>query len=312
MALSMSAYSGAAAEHNYSPVAERPPPSPVVMAEPAPPGAVSQIDSVSRLPHAHRAVTRVAFVLAAKVTMVVPIRRKKLITPEAKPAAEPRQWTGLSAQLASDYQHDDEHAPNSPMRQCAPSAPPPVSQAVAAAVEPAYPVQLLAGQLRSKPKVISPQLRPAASPFGPNPNQQWAGLSAAMADEFPHAEAVEDDEERDKGRRVRSVQPGLSPSTIPTAPPVDAIGPPEQSPGPRSPARAGLAAAEPLSPSFRATPAGLEPVQWLGLSQDPSSALHNMAPSPENSRQRQRRLSREIEREVAAVKLAEEENRAAG
>ena len=81
---------------------------------------------------------------------------------------------------------------------------------------------------------------------------------------------------------------------------------------PRSPARAGLAAAEPLSPSFRATPAGLEPVQWLGLSQDPSSTLHNIAPSPENSRQRQRRLSREIEREVAAVKLAEEENRAAG
>ena len=244
--------------------------------------------------------------------MVVPIRTKKLITPESKPAAEPRQWTGLSAQLASDYQHDDEHAPNSPMRQCAPSAPPPVSQAVAAAVQPAYPMQLPAGQLRSKPKVTSPQLRPAASPFGPNPNQQWAGLSAAMADEFPHAEAVEDDDERDKGRRVRSVQPGLSPSTTPTAPPIDAIGPPGQSPVPRSPARAGLAAAEPLSPSFRATPAGLEPVQWLGLSQDPSSTLHNMAPSPENSRQRQRRLSREIEREVAAVKLAEEENRAAG
>ena len=311
MALSMSAYSGAAAEHNYSPVAERPPPSPVVMAEPAPPGAVPQI-GVSRLPHAHPAVTRVACVLAAKVAMVVPIRTKKLITPESKPAAEPRQWTGLSAQLASDYQHDDEHAPNSPMRQCAPSAPPPVSQAVAAAVQPAYPMQLPAGQLRSKPKVTSPQLRPAASPFGPNPNQQWAGLSAAMADEFPHAEAVEDDDERDKGRRVRSVQPGLSPSTTPTAPPIDAIGPPGQSPVPRSPARAGLAAAEPLSPSFRATPAGLEPVQWLGLSQDPSSTLHNMAPSPENSRQRQRRLSREIEREVAAVKLAEEENRAAG
>ena len=53
-------------------------------------------------------------------------------------------------------------------------------------------------------------------------------------------------------------------------------------------------------------------MQWQGLSQDPSSALHNMAPSPENNRQRQRRLTRELERDVAAAKLAEEEKRAAG
>ena len=309
MALSMSAYSGAAAEHNCSPIVERPPPAPVVEAEP---GVVfpNRREPIALAPAP--AVTRAACVLAAKVAIVVPIRTKKPISPAAKPAAEPRQWTGLSAQLASDYQHDDEHSPNSPMRQSAPAATPPVSQAVAAAVVPAYPMQLPAVQLKPKPKVISPQLRPAASPFGPNPNQQWAGLSAAMADEFPHAEAVSDDDERGEGWRVRSVQPGLSPSTTPSAPPIDAIGSPGRSPGLRSPARAGLAAAEPLSPSFRPTPAGVEPVQWQGLSQDPSSALHNMAPSPENSRQRHRRLSREIEREVAAVKLAEEENRAAG
>ena len=244
--------------------------------------------------------------------MVVPIRAKKPTPPEAKPKAEPQQWTGLSAQLASDYQHDDEHSPNSPMRQSAPpTATPPARQAAAAAIEHAYPVKHVAVHLKPKPKAISPQTKPAASPFGSN--QQWAGLSATMADdiELPHAEVVDDEEEREEARRLRSVQPGMLPSTTPAAPPV-AGGSPEQSQGPKSPARAGLAAAEPLSPSFRPMPAGLEPMQWLGVSQDPSSALHNMAPSPENSRQRQRRLSRELEREVAAAKLAEAEKRAAG
>jgi len=245
--------------------------------------------------------------------MVVPIRAKKPTPPEAKPAAEPQQWTGLSAQLANDYQHDDEHSPNSPMRQSAPpAATPPARQAAAAVVEHAYPVKHVAVHLKPKPKPISPQTRPAASPFGPN--QQWAGLSATMADdvELPHtAEVVDDEREREEARRLRSVQPGVSPSTTPAAPHV-ASGSPGRSQEPKSPARAGLAAAEPLSPSFRPMPAGLEPMQWLGLSQDPSSALHNMAPSPENSRQRQRRLSRELEREVAAAKLAEEEKRVAG
>ena len=250
--------------------------------------------------------------LAAKVAVAVPIRAKKPTPPGAKPTAEPQQWTGLSAQLASDYQHDDEHSPNSPMRQSAPpAATPPASQAAAAAVGHAYPVKHVAVHLKPKPKAISPQTRPAASPFGPN--QQWAGLSATMADdiELPHAEVVDDEGEREEARRLRTVQPGVSPSTSPAAPPV-ASGSPGRSPGPKSPARAGLAAAEPLSPSFRPMPAGLEPMQWQGLSQDPSSALHNMAPSPENSRQRQRRLTRELERDVAAAKLAEEETRAAG
>ena len=258
------------------------------------------------MPCARPALTRAACVLAAKVAMVVPIRTRP-VQPEAKRAAEPRQWTGLSAQLASDYQHDDEHAPNSPMRQCAPSTTPPII-----ALEPAAPRQLLPVQPKPKPK--SPGLRPAASPFGPNPNQQWAGLSAAMADEFPHAAEADGDEESPQGRHRRSTQLGFSPSSVvPTAPPIDAIGAEVRggampaSPGmsPSRAARAGSAAAEPLSPSFRPTPAGVEPLQWLGLSQDSTSALHNMAPSPENSRQRQRRLSREVEREIAAVKLAE-------
>ena len=172
------------------------------------------------------------------------MRVKKPTPPGAKPTAEPQQWTGLSAQLASDYQHDDEHSPNSPMRQSAPpAATPPASQAAAAAVEHAYPVKHVAVHLKPKPKAISPQTRPAASPLGPN--QQWAGLSATMADdiELPHAEVVDDEGEREEARRLRTVQPGVSPSTTPAAPPV-ASGSPGRSPEPKSPARAGLAGAE--------------------------------------------------------------------
>lgn len=57
----------------------------------------------------------------------------------------------------------------------------------------------------------------------------------------------------------------------------------------------------PSPPSFSAVLAGLEPLQYLGLSQDLASAAHNVAPSPENGRQRQRRVSREIARELKVL-----------
>ena len=47
---SLSAYSGALAEHNFSPLAERPPPAPVVDAEPAKPGADFHTEQIASRP----------------------------------------------------------------------------------------------------------------------------------------------------------------------------------------------------------------------------------------------------------------------
>ena len=47
---SLSAYSGALAEHNFSPLAERPPPAPVVDAEPAKPGADFHTEQIAPRP----------------------------------------------------------------------------------------------------------------------------------------------------------------------------------------------------------------------------------------------------------------------
>ena len=47
---SLSAYSGALAEHNFSPLAERPPPAPVADAEPAKPGADFHTEQIASRP----------------------------------------------------------------------------------------------------------------------------------------------------------------------------------------------------------------------------------------------------------------------
>jgi len=258
MTLSISGFSGVADEHNHSPLVQR---QPLPVAESAPP---------------------------AKVAKLAPIRTKKR-TPELRRVAEPRQWTGLSSQIASDYQHDDEHAQSSA---------PTVHSTAAVSVESANPLPLPAVQPRPRPnKLVKAQVKagqaPAARPFGP---KQWAGLSAELAEaDFPHAEC--EDEHEDEARPRQERQKALSPSS---APPTRNL--------------IGVELRSVAKPVARAR-AGLVPLQWLGLSQEgwgpaasaSASTLHNMLPSPENNRQRQRRISREIEseRESEALKAAE-------
>ena len=235
---------------------------------------------------------------------LAPIRTKKL-TPELRRVAEPRQWTGLSSQIASDYQHDDEHAQSSA---------PTVHSTAAVSVESANPLPLPAVQPRPRPnKLVKAQVKagqaPAARPFGP---KQWAGLSAELAEaDFPHAEC--EDEHEDEARPRQERQKALSPSSAP--PTRNLIGVELRSVA-KPVARGAPATTSTLAPwhllvhsvaplARAAARAGLVPLQWLGLSQEgwgpaasaSASTLHNMLPSPENNRQRQRRISREIESE---------------
>jgi len=217
--------------------------------------------------------------------VLVSVPRRVGNAPEAKRVPQPQQWTGLSSQLSDDYQHDDEHAePVSPARLESGIALEPAAQS-GTVVEPTASVPRPSVPIKLKPKVGLVR----TSPLRP---KQWRGVAVELAEEFPLA----NDEEvaravaatKEEAYPVRAEQPSpTTPSTAPTGPEV-------------------RRAAVPLASAS----AGLEPLQWSGLSDGLASSEHNMrpsymVPSPENNRQRQRRISREIaEAHKAAESLA--------
>ena len=207
------------------------------------------------------------------VPLVLPSAEIKIKAPArvAGRQAEPQQWTGLSSQIARDYQQDERNNSAGAHR---PAAPKPVVHEAPAKPQ-TVPVLLPSAQIKLDQSSATAKIGQAKD-VGP---LQWAGITAMLDDMQGNLPA---EMEPPAAATMPQKQEAFPVNEILTTAPT----------GPEAPVKWRMSKGE-------SSPSCFEPQQWGGLtrSADLDSLTHNLMPSPESHRQRQRRLSRELEQE---------------